>query len=189
MGKRSGNPASCTPDNQTLPPAAQRVSVARVIISRTVRPAASVRRAVSTLSACPMAPPTSRRVAPDVPPCRTAPPRFVCLPVWFPVEIIRFVLQKLYLDCSCSSPSQPVWPSSSSSSTARPGLCPLQCNTLTLYIIVFSVTVLIHSTSEVGAMLLTLRCVQPQDKAMALGFLSFATSLFGETETTEESNL
>lgn len=62
---------------------------------------------------------------------------------------------------------------------AKPGICPLECNTLTLYIIIFSFTVLIHSTSEVGSMLLTLRCVEPRDKAMALGFISFATGLFG----------
>ena len=30
-------------------------------------------------------------------------------------------------------------------------------------------------------MLLTLRCVEPQDKAMALGFISFAIGLFGES--------
>ncbi len=68
---------------------------------------------------------------------------------------------------------------SSTLAEAIPGLCPLHCSTLTFYTIIFSITVLIHSTSEVGSMLLTLRCVEPQDKAMALGFISFATGLFG----------
>jgi len=39
--------------------------------------------------------------------------------------------------------------------------------------------VLIHSTSEVGSMLLTLRCVEPRDKAMALGLIQCAIGLFG----------
>lgn len=48
------------------------------------------------------------------------------------------------------------------------------------YIFIFALTVLIHSTSEVGSMILTLRCVEPRDKAMALGLVSFATGLFGK---------
>lgn len=40
--------------------------------------------------------------------------------------------------------------------------------------------VFIHSTSEVGSMLLILRCVDPRDKAMALGLIQFAIGLFGE---------
>lgn len=75
------------------------------------------------------------------------------------------------MDCSCSP--------SVLDGTAKSGACPSKCNTLLAYIIIFSITVLIHSTSEVGSMLLTLRCVEPQDKAMALGFISFAIGLFG----------
>jgi len=39
--------------------------------------------------------------------------------------------------------------------------------------------VLFHSTSEVGSMLLTLRCVEPRDKAMALGLVQFSIGVFG----------
>ncbi|UYV60428.1 hypothetical protein LAZ67_1001135 [Cordylochernes scorpioides] len=75
-----------------------------------------------------------------------------------------------FTDCRCLPEGE----------TARPGLCPLDCgNNLVLYTLLFSVFVLIHSTSEVGSMLLTLRCVDPQDKAMALGLISFAIGLFG----------
>ncbi|XP_022240822.1 solute carrier organic anion transporter family member 3A1-like isoform X2 [Limulus polyphemus] len=63
--------------------------------------------------------------------------------------------------------------------TATNGYCPLECNNLVWYIIIFSIFVLIHSTSEVGSMLLTLRCVEPQDKALALGLIYFAIGLFG----------
>lgn len=74
-----------------------------------------------------------------------------------------------YTDCLCLDEGV----------TAKNGFCTLQCNNLTWYIVIFSFFVLIHSTSEVGSMLLTLRCVDPQDKAMALGLISFAIGLFG----------
>ena len=45
--------------------------------------------------------------------------------------------------------------------------------------VVFSIIVVIHSTSEVGSMMVTLRCVHPQDKAMALGLISVAIGLLG----------
>ncbi|XP_076330358.1 solute carrier organic anion transporter family member 74D-like isoform X2 [Tachypleus tridentatus] len=63
--------------------------------------------------------------------------------------------------------------------TATNGYCPLECDRLVWYVVIFSIFVLIHSTSEVGSMLLTLRCVEPQDKALALGLIYFAIGLFG----------
>lgn len=62
--------------------------------------------------------------------------------------------------------------------TARSGYCHLECNNYIWYIGIFSLFVLIHSTSEVGSMLLTLRCVHAKDKAMALGLIQFAIGLF-----------
>nr|XP_012219778.1 PREDICTED: solute carrier organic anion transporter family member 3A1 isoform X3 [Linepithema humile] len=64
-------------------------------------------------------------------------------------------------------------------STATMGYCPLECSNFWVYMILFSVFVFIHSTSEVGSMLLILRCVDPRDKAMALGLIQFAIGLFG----------
>ncbi|XP_070167485.1 solute carrier organic anion transporter family member 74D [Polyergus mexicanus] len=64
-------------------------------------------------------------------------------------------------------------------STATIGYCELQCSNFWVYMILFSVFVFIHSTSEVGSMLLILRCVDPRDKAMALGLIQFAIGLFG----------
>jgi hypothetical protein len=61
------------------------------------------------------------------------------------------------------------------------GYCPLQCGNFMWYMLLFSFFVFIHSTSEVGSMLLILRCVDPRDKAMALGLIQFAIGLFGET--------
>ena len=63
--------------------------------------------------------------------------------------------------------------------TASSGYCTLECNNYIWYIGIFSLFVLIHSTSEVGSMLLTLRCVHAKDKAMALGLIQFAIGLFG----------
>ena len=63
--------------------------------------------------------------------------------------------------------------------TATVGYCDAQCSNFILYIILFSIFVFIHSTSEVGSMLLILRCVDPRDKAMALGLIQFAIGLFG----------
>ncbi|XP_063993445.1 solute carrier organic anion transporter family member 74D [Diachasmimorpha longicaudata] len=64
-------------------------------------------------------------------------------------------------------------------STAKIGYCELECSNIWVYMILFSVFVFIHSTSEVGSMLLILRCVDPRDKAMALGLIQFAIGLFG----------
>ncbi|CAH0562422.1 unnamed protein product [Brassicogethes aeneus] len=63
--------------------------------------------------------------------------------------------------------------------TANIGYCELECPHFILYITLFSFFVFIHSTSEVGSMLLILRCVDPRDKAMALGLIQFAIGLFG----------
>lgn len=64
--------------------------------------------------------------------------------------------------------------------TATRGYCEIECNNFIWYILIFSFFVFIHSTSEVGSMLLTLRCVDPKDKAMALGVIQFAIGLFGK---------
>lgn len=65
---------------------------------------------------------------------------------------------------------------------AYPGACKDDCDDSGFwYIALFSLFVFVHSTSEVGSMLLILRCVRPQDKAMALGLIQFAIGLFGES--------
>lgn len=82
--------------------------------------------------------------------------------------------------CECiagsASLSSPVGPDGP---TAGIGYCELECSNFVWYIILFSIFVFIHSTSEVGSMLLILRCVDPRDKAMALGLIQFAIGLFG----------
>ncbi|XP_015587731.1 solute carrier organic anion transporter family member 3A1 [Cephus cinctus] len=81
-----------------------------------------------------------------------------------------------FLDCQCIGNNQTV-PETISAATI--GYCPLECNNFWVYMILFSVFVFINSTSEVGSMLLILRCVDPRDKAMALGLIQFAIGLFG----------
>ncbi|XP_071535324.1 solute carrier organic anion transporter family member 74D [Panulirus ornatus] len=75
--------------------------------------------------------------------------------------------QLVFSNCDCLKEGE----------TAVLKLCGMKCNNFVWYVIIFSVFVLIHSTSEVGGMLVTLRCVDPTDKAMALGLISVAIGL------------
>ncbi|CAI6359620.1 unnamed protein product [Macrosiphum euphorbiae] len=76
-----------------------------------------------------------------------------------------------FTDCQCMN---------TNATEAYPGPCKDDCDDSGFwYIALFSLFVFIHSTSEVGSMLLILRCVHPQDKAMALGLIQFAIGLFG----------
>nr|XP_023019008.1 solute carrier organic anion transporter family member 3A1-like [Leptinotarsa decemlineata]XP_023019009.1 solute carrier organic anion transporter family member 3A1-like [Leptinotarsa decemlineata] len=84
-----------------------------------------------------------------------------------------------YSDCVCLDPSNTTLFNNSMYGNATLGYCDLQCDSFVLYIILFSFFVFVHSTSEVGSMLLILRCVDPKDKAMALGLIQFAIGLFG----------
>lgn len=63
--------------------------------------------------------------------------------------------------------------------TATSGLCDNgRCNTkLHIFIAIFAFTVFIHSTSEVGGMLIIMRCTHPKDKAMAMGIVQFSMGL------------
>lgn len=81
-----------------------------------------------------------------------------------------------FSDCQCISSNITGF---ETLNTATSGYCDLECNNFWLYMILFSLSVFIHSTSEVGSMLLILRCVDPKDKAMALGLIQFAIGLFG----------
>ncbi|XP_011496966.1 PREDICTED: solute carrier organic anion transporter family member 3A1 isoform X2 [Ceratosolen solmsi marchali] len=81
-----------------------------------------------------------------------------------------------FTDCQCIRKNHTIL---EIAAIAKTGYCPLDCNNFYIYLILFSVFVFIHSTSEVGSMLLILRCVDPRDKAMALGLIQFAIGLFG----------
>ncbi|XP_076657623.1 organic anion transporting polypeptide 74D [Halictus rubicundus] len=82
-----------------------------------------------------------------------------------------------FLNCQCIGSNFTT--SESVNTTAKIGYCDLECSNFWVYMVLFSVFVFIHSTSEVGSMLLILRCVDPRDKAMALGLIQFAIGLFG----------
>lgn len=82
-----------------------------------------------------------------------------------------------FYNCQCIGQNVTIIPDIVS--TASIGYCELECSNFWVYMILFSVFVFIHSTSEVGSMLLILRCVDPRDKAMALGLIQFAIGLFG----------
>ncbi|CAL7939812.1 organic anion transporting polypeptide 74D [Xylocopa sonorina] len=81
-----------------------------------------------------------------------------------------------FYNCQCIGPNLTT---PETASTATIGYCELECSNFWVYMVLFSVFVFIHSTSEVGSMLLILRCVDPRDKAMALGLIQFAIGLFG----------
>lgn len=82
-----------------------------------------------------------------------------------------------FYNCQCIGQNLTI--STETTNTATIGYCELECSNFWVYMILFSVFVFIHSTSEVGSMLLILRCVDPRDKAMALGLIQFAIGLFG----------
>ncbi|XP_072402384.1 solute carrier organic anion transporter family member 74D [Diabrotica undecimpunctata] len=86
-----------------------------------------------------------------------------------------------YVDCMCLnlSLSNEKFGDERVFGNATIGYCSQDCDSFILYIILFSFFVFIHSTGEVGSMLLILRCVDPRDKAMALGLIQFAIGLFG----------
>ncbi|GLG94986.1 Solute carrier organic anion transporter family member [Gryllus bimaculatus] len=98
---------------------------------------------------------------------------FLCL-----LDVQWMILLDLYLaDCQCISNSSDAH--AIVHGTAKQKFCDSKCTNYVWYILLFSVFVFIHSTSEVGSMLLILRCVDPRDKAMALGLIQFAIGLFG----------
>lgn len=47
-------------------------------------------------------------------------------------------------------------------STAVNGYCDGKCQSFLLFILIFSFLVFVHSTSEVGSMLLIMRCTDPK---------------------------
>lgn len=63
--------------------------------------------------------------------------------------------------------------------TGRKGIClSKNCDTkLNIFVAIFALTVFIHSTSEVGGMLIIMRCTDPKDKAMAMGIIQFSIGL------------
>jgi len=101
--------------------------------------------------------------------------------LWFSLQLLSSnnvtsdTLQ--FYNCQCIGQNVTILPEAVS--TASIGYCQLECSNFWVYMILFSVFVFIHSTSEVGSMLLILRCVDPRDKAMALGLIQFAIGLFG----------
>ncbi|XP_024085155.1 solute carrier organic anion transporter family member 3A1-like [Cimex lectularius] len=80
-----------------------------------------------------------------------------------------------FSDCLCMDNYDP----GGQPNKASVGYCNLECGNFIWYILLFSLFAFVHSTSEVGSMLLILRCVDPTDKAMALGLIQFAIGLFG----------
>lgn len=58
------------------------------------------------------------------------------------------------------------------------GYCDLDCNMFIPYIIILSISKFISSTGRVGSTLITLRCVNPEDKSFALGAIGTILSAF-----------
>ncbi|XP_044764845.1 solute carrier organic anion transporter family member 74D-like [Coccinella septempunctata] len=88
-----------------------------------------------------------------------------------------------YYNCLCIPTSSPfnetLFNNEEIRGNATVGYCETKCTNFKWYLVVFSVFVFVHSTSEVGSILLILRCVESRDKAMALGLIQFAIGLFG----------
>ncbi|KAH8372105.1 hypothetical protein KR093_010088, partial [Drosophila rubida] len=75
----------------------------------------------------------------------------------------------LYSDCACIPDA----------AEAVNGYCDNNCKNFIYFILIFAICVFMHSTSEVGSMLLVMRCTHPKDKAMAMGVIQSAIGLFG----------
>ncbi|KAL5293208.1 hypothetical protein ACFFRR_011777 [Megaselia abdita] len=75
-----------------------------------------------------------------------------------------------FSNCSCIEPSD---------HSAKSGRCDSTCKNFIIFVSIFSICVFIHSTSEVGGYLLTIRCTDPKDKALALGLIQSAIGLLG----------
>lgn len=63
---------------------------------------------------------------------------------------------------------------------ATQGHCLLNCDNLIWYIILFSTFTFIHASCEVGSVMFNLRCVKSTDRTLALGLVTFASSLLGK---------
>ncbi|KAG1650302.1 Solute carrier organic anion transporter family member 3A1 [Nymphon striatum] len=63
-------------------------------------------------------------------------------------------------------------------SIMKTGFCDEGCNSMMLYIAIMAVSKLIGSTGRIGNTLITLRCVSPELKSLALSTGSFLLSLF-----------
>lgn len=100
--------------------------------------------------------------------------------VKFPLLFSFSFLQYSNCECIGQNSTIPMNLQLPSINTATIGYCKLECSNFWVYMLLFSAFVFIHSTSEVGSMLLILRCVDPRDKAMALGLIQFAIGLFGK---------
>ncbi|CAG9805493.1 unnamed protein product [Chironomus riparius] len=78
---------------------------------------------------------------------------------------------RIYHDCACIDDF--------AQKSAIDGFCKTEsCSTiLIIFVTVFALTVFIHSTSEVGGMLIIMRCTHPKDKSMAMGIVQFSLGL------------
>ncbi|XP_073839641.1 organic anion transporting polypeptide 74D [Musca autumnalis] len=85
----------------------------------------------------------------------------------------------VFSDCTCIPDVSEPFNTSLPSFEATSGYCDSNCKNFIIFIVVFAVCVFMHSTSEVGSMLLVMRCTHPKDKAMAMGVIQSAIGLFG----------
>uniref|UniRef100_A0A6G1SGZ5 Solute carrier organic anion transporter family member n=1 Tax=Aceria tosichella TaxID=561515 RepID=A0A6G1SGZ5_9ACAR len=94
----------------------------------------------------------------------------------------------IYDECGCSSlatnnvTSEPDLIAASSHvnlNVAIQGQCYTSCDSIVWYVIIFSIFTLIHSSCEVGSMMFNLRCVKSDDRTLALGLITFSSSLLG----------
>lgn len=65
---------------------------------------------------------------------------------------------------------------------ATQGHCLHRCDNLKWYIIIFSIFTFIHASCEVGSMMFNLRCVKSNDRTLALGLITFTSSLLGKLD-------
>lgn len=93
----------------------------------------------------------------------------------------------VYQDCGCSNVTSGTVDRPSlindsliNMSSATKGQCLPSCDSIIWYVILFSIFTLVHSSCEVGSMMFNLRCVKPDDRTLALGLITFSSSLLGK---------
>ncbi|XP_055376193.1 solute carrier organic anion transporter family member 74D [Condylostylus longicornis] len=84
-----------------------------------------------------------------------------------------------YTDCKCIPNGFEKYNINGTDFEAVGGYCDTNCKNFIIFICIFAFCVFIHSTSEVGGMLVIMRCTDPKDKAMAMGVIQSAIGLFG----------
>ncbi|GIY07334.1 solute carrier organic anion transporter family member 5A1 [Caerostris extrusa] len=78
-----------------------------------------------------------------------------------------------FYNCSCITPLD----ENNLNASATSGFCDVNCETFLPYLVIVTLAKMFSATARVGNVLVTLRCVDEKDKALALGAVEFMISI------------